>query len=1002
MKKRLVLLALAAAGALSAQAIRTNAGFRANSIPRNDDGSGPRTRLGFTANFFGKFRSEAYVNNNGNITFDNPLSTYTPFGLTSTRREIIAAFFADVDTRGAASKLVTYGQDTIDGRRTFGANYIDVGYYASHDDKQNRFQIVLIDRSDIGEGDFDIEFNYERIVWETGDASGGTGGYGGVPASAGWSNGTGEPGTFFELDGSLVPGSFLDGAPLSLVRNRLNSRINGRYLFRARNGAIQPPLGISTGCPLPSGSVNVPYSITFEAVGGRPPYRWSMLPDPGASMVPGLSFSSSGRLSGTPTRPGSAGFTVYMTSNTEDGEQTVARACSITVEPPLLTITSACPLPRATAGQPYSQTLRATGGTAPWSWSVVDAASLPPGLTLNSEGTLSGMPSAPGNYTFVLTAASNPADGSLPVTRSCGLTVAPAELDLTSTCALPEGTLGVPYSRDLTVSGGRPPYRWSAIGELPAGLTLTDAGRLSGTPSAPGTSSFAARVTDGAGRQLLQSCTLVVSAPVLSITASCPLPQAEAGQAYSQTLSASGGTGPYTWSSLGPLPAGLSLSPDGVLSGTPEGGGAMGLRLMVTDAENHSATRTCALTVMRASFGLDSCPVPPATMGEAYGQWLRASGGRAPFLYVSAGNVPPGLRLTTAGRLSGTPSQSGSFTMAVQLTDSDGQSTTQPCTVRVNPSPLVLASGCPLPAARVAVPYSTRMVASGGTSPYHFNAEGPLPAGVMLNGDGTVEGTPTASGNFEFSLRLTDAQGRFALLPCGVSVALPELPLVRIADVPLTFSPAAAGPRISVELSRAYSLPVQGRLNLTLVADTGSADGMVNRADPRVRLNNGARSIDFTVPAGSQRFSADVVSTGTVAMTATASVTELRAGGNRVTLSPAPRVFRVPRSAPAVTDACYVSRLDGFDAVITGYTTTRQLNGAEFLINAGGTDYREKVDVRDSAAQYFGTDDAFRNGGAFTLTVPFGASAPTPVTSVSVTLSNSEGAAASKVLQRCP
>jgi hypothetical protein len=989
------------AGVLPAQVIRTNAGFKTNNIPRNDDGSGPLTRLGFRANLFGKFRSEAYVNNNGNITFDNRLSTYTPFGLTSTRREIIAAFFADVDTRGEGSKMVTYGQDTIDGRRAFGANYIDVGYYATHDDKQNRFQIVLIDRSDVGEGDFDIEFNYERIAWETGDASGGTGGFGGVPATVGWSNGTGDPGTWFELEGSMVSGSFLDGAPQSLVRNRLNSRLNGRYVFRARNGAIQPPLGINTGCPLPSGSVNVPYSITFEGAGGRLPYRWSMMTDPGSSMLPGLAFTADGRLSGTPTRPGSTGFTVYMTSNTEDGEQTVSRACSVTIDAPQLSITSACPLPRGTAGQPYSQSLRAIGGTLPWTWSVVDPLSLPPGLTLSSSGIVGGTPNTPGTYTFLLNAASNPTDGSLPVTRSCSVTVMPAALDLTSACALPGATIGVPYSRDLTVSGGTPPYRWSAVGELPAGLALNDEGRLSGTPESSGTATFGTRVSDGGGRQSTQMCTLVVSPPVLSVTSECPLPRATAGERYGVVLGVSGGTPPYTWSSLGPMPAGLSLSSAGALIGTPEGGGATSLRLMVTDAENHSVTRTCPLTVVRASFGLDSCPVPPATVGEAYGQWLRASGGMPPYLFMSGSNVPPGLRLTTAGRLSGTPTQSGSFPMTVQLTDSNGVSTAQPCTVNVNPSRLVLTSACPLPAARVAVPYSVRMGASGGTTPYRFSTEGVLPAGFVVSGDGVVTGTPTASGSFDFDVRLTDAQGRFAVLPCGVSVALPELPAVRISDVQPSFNPASAGPRISVELSRAYSLPVQGRLNLSLTADTGSIDGMVNRPDPRVRFMSGERSVEFTIPAGSQRFTADVASTGTVAMTATASISDLKAGGNRVTLSPAPRVFRVPRSAPVVTEACYTTRADGFDAVITGFTTTRQLKTAEFAINAGGVDYKEKVEVSNSAAAYFGSDDAFRTGGAFTLTVPFGADSPTPVSTISVTLSNSEGATASKAMQRC-
>jgi hypothetical protein len=998
---RIALGLLLLASAVNAQVIRTNSGFRANSIPRNDDGSSAKTRLGFTINFFGKFRSEAFVNNNGNITFDNALATYTPFGLDSTRREIIAAFFADVDTRGLGSKMVTYGQDMIDGRRAFGANYVDVGYYNNHDDKQNRFQLVLIERSDLREGDFDIEFNYERIMWETGDASGGTGGLGGVPATVGWSNGTGAAGTLFQLEGSMISGSFLDGGPNSLVRNRLNNNLRGRYLFRARNGLIQEPLTISTGCPLPSGSVSVPYSFQFEAAGGVLPYRWSMQVDPGATMTPGLSLNSAGRLSGTPTRSGSASFTVYLTSTTEDGDQTIARSCSITIDPPVVSILSQCPLPAATTGQAYSQSLQATGGTAPWSWSVSDRLALPPGLALSSAGTLSGVPTTPGTYTFNVSASSSPNDGAQPATRSCSVTVRPAALELSSLCELPGATLGVPYSRDLTVAGGTAPYRWTALGELPAGLLLSTTGRLAGTPESTGTTSFMTRVTDGGGRQSTQSCTLIVSAPVLNVTTACPIPSATAGESYSQTFQVSGGTPPYIWSSLSPVPAGLSLSSDGVLSGTPEGGGAMSLRLMVTDSENQSVTRMCPLTVMRAGFGLDSCPAPPATVGEPYGQWLRASGGRAPYMFLSGTNLPPGIRLSTAGRLSGTPTKSGSYPMTVNLTDANGQTTSQPCTVNVNPSRLVVASGCPLPAARVGVPYSTHITASGGTTPYRFTSEGVLPSGLTLNGDGAVTGTPTGSGNFDFNLRLVDAQGRFDVVPCGVSVALPELPSVRIGDLPPVMSAASAGPRVTVDLSRAYSLPVQGRLNLDVAADTGSSDGLVNRGDPRVRFANGERSVEFTIPAGSLRFTADIASTGTVATTVTANVTELKAGGNRVTLAPAPRLFRVMRSAPVVTDACYVTRTDGFDAVITGYTTTRGLTSADFVVNAGGVDYKETVSVADSAQSYFASDESIRNGGGFTLTVPFGANSPATISGASVVLRNSEGATASRTMQTC-
>src|SRR5579864_8019627 len=181
MKRSSIAIVLASAllggYAAQAQAIRTNPGFNSKILAANDDGSAPLESLGFTINFFGKLRSSTYVNNNGNITFDSSLATYTPFGLDSTQREIIGPFFADVDTRNPASKVVTYGQDTINGHRAFGANFIHVGYYNAHADKLNSFQVVLIERTDTGDTNFDIEFNYAKIQWETGDASGGVGGY---------------------------------------------------------------------------------------------------------------------------------------------------------------------------------------------------------------------------------------------------------------------------------------------------------------------------------------------------------------------------------------------------------------------------------------------------------------------------------------------------------------------------------------------------------------------------------------------------------------------------------------------------------------------------------------------------------------------------------------------------------------------------------------------------------------------------------------------------------
>ena len=225
---------------VSGQAFRSDAGFTTSNLPANDDNSTGLVSLGLTANLFGSSYTQAFLNNNGNITFTGPLSTYTPFGLTGGGvPPIIAPFFADVDTRGTGSALMTYGTSTVDGHNAFGVDWNGVGYYGAHTDKLNVFQLVLIDRSDIGAGDFDFEFNYGPMLWETGDASEGSGGLGGSCATAGYSNGlSGSSNVSYELPGSHVCGALIDGGPDALSAGMFNSTQAGRYLFEVRNGEV--------------------------------------------------------------------------------------------------------------------------------------------------------------------------------------------------------------------------------------------------------------------------------------------------------------------------------------------------------------------------------------------------------------------------------------------------------------------------------------------------------------------------------------------------------------------------------------------------------------------------------------------------------------------------------------------------------------------------------------------------------------------------------------------
>lgn len=191
--------------------------------------------LGFEINYFGEQYTHVYINNNGSLTMDAAISTFTPSLLDEFAR-IIAPFWADVDTRNVpgVDGPVYYGQDTFIGYPAFGVTWRDVGYYNTKSDKTNTFQIILVSRSDVNSGDFDLEFNYSSVQWETGDASGGSGGMGGTSARVGFGD---VSGSGFELPGSGVPGELIDGGVHALVTNSFGNSMPGRYRFLFRNGA---------------------------------------------------------------------------------------------------------------------------------------------------------------------------------------------------------------------------------------------------------------------------------------------------------------------------------------------------------------------------------------------------------------------------------------------------------------------------------------------------------------------------------------------------------------------------------------------------------------------------------------------------------------------------------------------------------------------------------------------------------------------------------------------
>jgi hypothetical protein len=236
-------MVLATAAPSFALAVRNGLPGTFTNLARNDDGSTGSVNLGFSANFFGTTYTNTFVNNNGNITFGNASGSYTPSSLTGAQSlPIIAPFFADVDTNNAASGIVNYGQSTVNGRNAFVVNWPGVGYFPNAADRLNTFQLVLVDRSDIGAGDFDMEFNYDQVQWQF------------ASTAVGYSNGVAGAGNVsFQLPGSFVNGALINGGSNALISNSLNSNVAGRYLFNVRSGAVSsqavpvPPQVLGTG-----------------------------------------------------------------------------------------------------------------------------------------------------------------------------------------------------------------------------------------------------------------------------------------------------------------------------------------------------------------------------------------------------------------------------------------------------------------------------------------------------------------------------------------------------------------------------------------------------------------------------------------------------------------------------------------------------------------------------------------------------------------------------------
>lgn len=285
--------------------------------------------------------------------------------------------------------------------------------------------------------------------------------------------------------------------------------MNGLWDLGAYEFSGQPPALNITTTSLPQATVGANYTAQANASGGVAPYNWQIV----SGVLPnGLNLSATGVISGVPSLAGTATISISVTDangTLDTQELSLLIAEQPVAPPPSITTTS---LSQATVGTAYTAQANASGGTAPYTWSLA-AGSLPTGLTLGSDGKITGTPTTAGTFSFTLAVTDQKAATD---TQAISITVAaqPVVLppDITTT-SLTAGTTGTAYNATLKVGSGTAPYSWSvSSGSLPAGLSLSSAGVISGTPTAAGTPSFSVKVTDSNGLTDTQALSLVINA----------------------------------------------------------------------------------------------------------------------------------------------------------------------------------------------------------------------------------------------------------------------------------------------------------------------------------------------------------------------------------------------------------------------------------------------------------------------------------------------------------
>lgn len=671
----------------------------------------------------------------------------------------------------------------------------------------------------------------------------------------------------------------------------------GSLNFAIQSGALPPGLslngsnGLLTGTPTAAGSYNATVGITDSqgrTIQAPVPIRVSSRAESPVEMRCPMDVGRGGSLyssalsisaavssfaitagalpSGLTLNPttglisgvgGSGAFGSFTATATLSGGGTVSTSCYIGFsEGSVVGPGMSCPDQKdLVVGEAYSSPALAAGNRRPFSFYLYSSG-LPPGLGLNANGTVSGIPTTTGTYQAYIYV--NDTTGGDSYGDLCTFNVAPPPPFSITTTTLPNGQVGAFYSFQIQTNGGIAPItfyessgsygdasassragaatsgsrsvapRWAlaaasgprstGFSYLPPGLTLSSSGLISGIPTQAGTYQFSIYALDNVYQYDYRTYSITIFVPDPLRFNSRSIASGTVGTLYAQSFDIAGGAPPYVLQiTNGAIPPGMRIVGTN-LTGTPTVAGGWPFTLQVTDSVGSVITGDFTFNVAQGSFRM-GCPAFEAEIGAPFSSTPVVLGGKSPYQFsITGGALPTGLTLNpTTGEVSGRPTTAGSYPFTLSVTDATPLTTAARCGIGVIGGPLRILTTGPISTVS-GKPYTGAIEAVGGQAPYAISVVGSSAPGLSVAANGALSGTAAQIGDFNVVVTARDATGataqralvfrntasdlRFACpLPAEINAGAPSAAVVQISAGLPPYALALASGTLPVGLS---------------------------------------------------------------------------------------------------------------------------------------------------------------------------------------------------------